>query len=400
MAATTLIALLVAVAASVGALVAWRRLGVARSEAERLHRAVKFEQAAVREAEREREQLLQAVDGIAVGAIALGPDGDVLFANRAAARFVDARHGDAVAEMVIHRLGREAGMSGEVVEEEVEVRSAGNTHFSIQAVPVSDVDGVAALIFVENITRQRLVDAVRRDFVANVSHELKTPLGALSLLAETVADEADPEVRRRLSSRMADEARRMGRLVDDVLTLSQIESEASGAEPLDLRTVVQAAADRIAVVAAERGVALEIDLPDDPVDIVGDVGQLDSVVVNLIENAVKYTAVAERPDGGAVRVSVVRTSEETMLTVADDGIGMAKEHLDRVFERFYRIDRGRSRETGGTGLGLAIVRHIVLNHGGTVTVDSQPGSGSVFTVRIPVDLDRGSTERAEVGESL
>lgn len=386
-------ALVAAIALAALAVTLWSRLATARSATERLEREVRSLRAEARETAAAEPWLLRAFEGIPLGTIALGSDGEIVFANPPASRFVNARHGDAVAEVVIRRLGHQAASAGTVVEEDVEVYAAGHVHYTIQAVPVRDVEGVAAIVFVENVTQQRRVDDVRRDFVANVSHELKTPLGALSLLAETVAGEQDEETRHKLTERMAAEAQRMSRLVDDVLTLSRVESEDAELDVVDLRTVIGASVDRSSALAVECGVTLDVDVPGAPVMVNGDRAQLESMVGNLLENAIKYTASAERRGGGAVRVTVA-ADEEATAVVADEGVGIAPEHLDRIFERFYRVDRGRSRHSGGTGLGLAIVRHVAINHGGDVAVESTPGVGTTFTVRLPLsnahDVETGS----------
>ncbi len=369
------------------AVVAWlllRRVRTLRKELVTVTRERSQMVDSVRRAERDRDQLLQAVDGLPVGVIAIDDAGVVVFANDAASRFVNARHGDAVVEVAIRRIAALATSDARVVEEEIEVYASGNRYLGIRAVPVAGVDEVAALVFVEDRTQQHRVDVIRRDFVANVSHELRTPLGALSLLADTLADETDPEVRTRLIGRIGEEAARMGRLVDDVLDLSQVEADVAVGEPVSLTAVVRAGARSATAADDTGGVELKIVAPADEVLVSGDRAQLESMVRNLVDNAVKYTAAAGRSGGGTVLVELRRSGDHATLVVVDEGIGIGPEHLDRIFERFYRIDRGRRRHTGGTGLGLAIVRHVVRNHGGEITVQSTPGTGSVFTVRLPL----------------
>jgi two-component system sensor histidine kinase SenX3 len=229
---------------------------------------------------------------------------------------------------------------------------------------------------------------VRRDFVANISHELKTPVGALSLVAETLEDEDDPVVVGRLSRRMRAEAERLGRIIEDLLDLSRIEAEESPRrDPLEVPLVLAQAIDRLRPSAEHRGIHLDVAEPEGLV-IRGDRRQLVSAVHNLVDNAIKYSE-----DASSVQVTVSHDNGWVELAVADHGIGIPSRDLERIFERFYRVDRARSRDTGGTGLGLAIVRHVASNHGGEVTVQSHEGEGSTFTLRIPDQFGPGPGSR-------
>ena len=244
------------------------------------------------------------------------------------------------------------------------------------------------LALVEDRTRERRVEAVRRDFVANVSHELKTPVGALTLLAEAVQDAADdPEAIRRFAGRMQHEGTRLGRLVAELIELSRLQ----GAEPLpspavvDVDRIVAEAVDRTRLAAESAGIAV-VSGGQSRLRVRGNEGQLVTALVNLVDNAIAYS-----PAGTRVAVGTRRRDGYVEISVSDQGIGVAERDLERVFERFYRSDPARSRATGGTGLGLAIVKHIATNHGGGVSVWSVEGSGSTFTLRLPVagsDLDR------------
>jgi two-component system sensor histidine kinase SenX3 len=238
---------------------------------------------------------------------------------------------------------------------------------------------------VDDVTERHQIDAVRRDFVANVSHELRTPIGALAVLADTIADHDDPDVIRRLVLRVGEESRRAARLVDDLLDLTRIEAAGSGAfEDVDLAEVARAAVERVQTVAAERGSSVEVTAAPGTV-VRGERAQLVSAVANLVDNALKYSA-----PGAVVQLDVVEEEEAAVIIVRDPGIGIPRRDLERIFERFYRVDRARSRETGGTGLGLAIVRHVAENHGGSVSVESTEGVGSTFTLRLP--SGRGASE--------
>jgi two-component system sensor histidine kinase SenX3 len=220
---------------------------------------------------------------------------------------------------------------------------------------------------------------VRTDFVANVSHELKTPVGAISVLAETIEGETEDELVLRLVRRMIIESERMSRTIDELLELSRIEM---GGEmlsaPVDLNDVISEAIDRAQPLANRQGVtiAFEKSITDSLIN--GDHFQLVSAVSNLVDNAVKYS---DKDD--LVTVSLTTVDGSVEVQVADQGIGIPMASLDRIFERFYRVDRARSRGTGGTGLGLSIVRHVVTNHGGEVNVRSREGEGSTFILRFP-----------------
>jgi signal transduction histidine kinase len=224
---------------------------------------------------------------------------------------------------------------------------------------------------------------MRRDFIANASHELKTPLGALALLAETLGTTEDPEVTRRFSGRIIDEAARLSTLLEDLLDLSRAETSRSRFAATGLAAVVDDVSAELRERAGEYGVELVVDdVPTDAV-VTGDHRQLRSLVTNLVDNAVKYS---ESGNGSPPRVwlRVAVAGDEVVIEVEDEGIGIPEAHLGRVFERFYRVDRARSRATGGTGLGLSIVRNVAAGHGGRVTVESQVGQGSVFRVLLPL----------------
>ncbi|WP_035908407.1 ATP-binding protein [Frankia sp. CeD] len=243
-----------------------------------------------------------------------------------------------------------------------------------------DSSGHVAVI-VDDITESRRVEAVRRDFVANISHELKTPVGALHVLAEAVAAACeDPVAVRRFASRMTHESTRLARLVQEIIDLSRLQ----GADPLpNLRpmrasAVLTEAVDRTRLAAQAQAISVAV-IGDGDLPVCGDEGQLVTAVANLLDNAISYS-----PRGTRVVLGVRRSGETVEISVADEGIGIAEKDLERVFERFYRADPARSRATGGTGLGLAIVKHIATNHGGVVSVWSAEGAGSTFTLRLPL----------------
>jgi two-component system sensor histidine kinase SenX3 len=231
-----------------------------------------------------------------------------------------------------------------------------------------------------DVTEAHRVARVRRDFVANVSHELKTPVGALILLAETLVEAADdPEAARRFAERIQHESQRLARLVKELLELSRLQ----GAEPLPAFTpvavdrIVAEVVDRARTAATAKGIAVKV-AGRRGLTVYGTESQLITAVANLVENAIAYSG-----DGTTVQVSRQRIGDQVAIRVTDQGIGIAAADLDRIFERFYRTDQARSRDTGGTGLGLAIVRHIAVNHSGRVEVTSTPGRGSTFTLWLP-----------------
>jgi two-component system sensor histidine kinase SenX3 len=333
--------------------------------------------------EKEARRLVGALGEVAQGVVICDEAGTVLYRNAQAAVFVGARHGEALAERAVAEL-LDAAVAGEASEEVLELFSAPRRTLTIRASPLLDAGLViGAVALIDDVSERRRLEAVRRDFVANISHELKTPVGALSLVAETLEGEDDPAVVARLSHRMRTEAERLGRIIEDLLDLSRIEAEeAPSREPVSVQVVVGQALERLRPVAEHRGIRLEVDEPPDPLDVLGDRRQLVSAVHNLVDNAIKYSE-----SDSSVQVVVRQADAAVEVDVADHGIGIPSRDLERIFERFYRVDRARSRDTGGTGLGLAIVRHVAGNHGGEVRVTSREGQGSTFTLRLPRGSD-------------
>ena len=232
------------------------------------------------------------------------------------------------------------------------------------------------LVLTRDITQFRQVERMRREFVANVSHELRTPLTVVSGFLEPLRDEKDPEAARRYIDLMAEQAKRMERLVADLLTLSSLESSPPPPmeEPIDMRALTERlGADARALSGGRHDIEVSAETG---VNLVGSETEIASALGNLVSNAVRYT-----PQGGSVRLRWHATPDGADFDVEDTGIGIAPEHLPRLTERFYRVDRGRSRETGGTGLGLAIVKHALSRHGATLDIASTPGQGSRFTAR-------------------
>ena len=316
---------------------------------------------------------------------------DRVLLTSSAARAFGLVKGDALIVGELLALVRQVRRSGEIREGEIEVSTSSfngrTTSFAVRVAPLGAAvgDGGLVLLLAEDQTESRRVEEVRRDFVANTSHELKTPVGALALLAETVEDAADdPEAVRRFAGRMRQEASRLTNLVQDMITLSRIQAAEPVPDPIavNLDVVVAEALDRCRMKAVARGIELAASGPHG-LSVLGDEDLLITALRNLLENAVAYS-----PEKTRVVVSTRRSSDHSIeISVADQGIGIPERDLERIFERFYRVDPARSRATGGTGLGLAIVKHVTAAHGGKVTVWSQEGAGSTFTLRLPLRPD-------------
>ena len=349
-----------------------RRLTVAERIADAAERRAAESQATI-------DRLVDAFRLVGHGIVVCDDAGEVVFRNDRADELVDDRLGEALATHAVDRL-LAAAVAGQQGSEQLELFGPPRRTLLVSAAPLvstSRLIGAAAVI--EDVSERRRLEAVRRDFVANISHELKTPVGALGLLAETLAGEDDAAVVGRLAERMQIEAFRVGRIIEDLLDLSRIEAEESPRrDPVPVHLVLAEAAERVRGVAEHRSIALDVHEPSRRLAVLGDRRQLVSAVHSLLENAVTYS-----DDGATVVLETRATGPWVEIVVSDTGIGIPARDLERIFERFYRVDRARARDTGGTGLGLAIVRHVAGNHGGEVTVRSQEGRGSTFTLRLP-----------------
>jgi two-component system sensor histidine kinase SenX3 len=336
-----------------------------------------------------RRRLLAALSVLPQGIVVYDPNGGIAYRNEVAASYFGARRGDALVEEAIAELAAGAAGSASRAEGEravppsrsVELFGPPRRTLVLRAVPlVVGTERLGVLVVIDDVTDRRRLEAVRRDFVANISHELKTPVGALGLLAETLLAEDEPAVARRLAERMLNEAFRVGRTIDDLLALSQIETDEAGLrDEVAINVVVAEAVDRVHPATEQQRITIDVEEAPSRLVVIGDRRQLVSAAYNLLENAVKYS-----DPGSTVRITARTDGRWIDLSVADHGIGIPRRDLERVFERFYRVDRARSRETGGTGLGLAIVRHVASNHAGEVRVESLEGEGSTFTLRLPV----------------
>lgn len=344
-----------------------------------VERAAGAASASAQEAEIAGHRFCRSLELVGQGVVVCDVGGQVVFRNERATDLIGGGMADALAREAVTRLlhGAARGTPG---TEPLELLGPPRRALVITAAPLADasrVIGAAAVI--EDVSERRRLEAVRRDFVANLSHELKTPIGALALLAETLAAEDDPTVTARLVGRMQVEALRMGRIIEDLLDLSRIESEESPRrEALAVAAVMAEAVERVRPLAELRGITILAEQCPVELAVMGDRRQLVAAVHSLVENAVTYS-----DDGGEVRLAARPSDTWLEIAVADDGVGIPARDLTRIFERFYRVDRGRGRDTGGTGLGLAIARHVAGNHGGEVTVRSQEGRGSTFTLKLP-----------------
>jgi two-component system sensor histidine kinase SenX3 len=438
---------------------------------------------AVTEASSDAIRLRRSLDTLTQGVVLCDETGTVIYRNGRANALMVSRHGDALAAQAVTEVLEDAWHDGSA-ERTLDLYGPPRRTLQVRARQIDDGRrplGVIALI--EDISERRRLEEIRRDFVANVSHELKTPMGALGLLAETLVSEPDPEVAQRLAGRIHNEAFRVSRIIDDLLDLSRIESEeAPPREPVLVNLVMADAIERVRATADQRGIEIVLHEPSPPVAVMGDRRQLVSAMHALLENAITYsydnskvvvTGTVQRanleepgsgptealanaetkveapapalaaapapepagpaadrgepvepvftpeilegytPEDGSMSPATASVGAEgdaagsgpaetpaaavpswrieerdtVRLSVQDHGIGIPARDLDRIFERFYRVDHGRSRVTGGTGLGLSIVRHVANNHQGWVDVESREGEGSTFTLVLPVQAE-------------
>jgi two-component system sensor histidine kinase SenX3 len=340
-----------------------------------------------------RRRLEAALDAIPQGVLVLDTQGEQVFSNSVANAFESARHGDALVAAAVEEVVADA-MEGHADTRSVELFGPPKRMLVITSDPLMRGDAlIGAVVVIEDVSERRRVDDMRRDFVANISHELKTPVGAISLLAETLVAEDDVDVTQRLAGRIVNESARVSRTIDDLLELSRIESEEAPLyETVAATDVVADAIARIRPAAEQADIPIEVIDVDATLAVEGDRRQITSAVSNLLDNAVKYSDA-----GKPIHVGARLDDGNATFWVRDHGIGIPSRDIERIFERFYRVDQARSRRTGGTGLGLAIVRHVAHNHDGDVTVESRLGEGSTFALRLPAappleDEDSSSSE--------
>jgi two-component system, OmpR family, sensor histidine kinase SenX3 len=347
---------------------------------------------AVSESSAETVRLRRSLDTLPLGLVLCDEAGGVIFRNTQAETLMASRYGDAIAAQAVTDVLAEGWSSG-VAERTIDIYGPPRRTLTIRATVIDDGRrSLGVLAVIEDVSERRRLEDIRRDFIANVSHELKTPMGALGLLAETLQFERDPAVAQRLAERINSEAFRVNRIIEDLLDLSRIEGEGSPSrEPIAVSLIVADAIERIRTAAEQHEVKITFDEPETNQVVFGDRRQLTSALHALLENAVVYS-----PQDGTVEIRISRVDAPinhegevggpcVHIDIQDHGVGIPAKDLERIFERFYRVDPGRARETGGTGLGLSIVRHVAQNHGGTVLVDSREGEGSTFTLELPLN---------------
>ena len=330
-----------------------------------------------------RDLVLAAMDE---GVVLIDDGGAVRYSNPAAVRLVgrmakqrhDSTEDDSGAYVppVLRVLVDECRRAGSIREREIEMGRPARTVLA-SSFPVGS-DGLALLVL-RDVTESRRVDAIRRDFVAAASHELKTPVASIQASAETLthALDEDPAAARRFVDNLLRDSERLSRIVRDLLDLSRLEAEHPSHEPVAFDDIVREEVQRVRSRANETSLAMSLDAG--PVQVRGSAEDLALLASNLLDNAIRFTRA-----GGRIDVRLESTGRLATLTVSDTGVGIPTRDLPRVFERFYRVDRARSRDTGGTGLGLAIVKHVAEQHGGSVEAMSELGRGSTFVVRIPL----------------
>ncbi len=344
----------------------------------------------------QRNEYEAVLSSMVEGVIAVDRDEKVLSVNQAAARMLNINT-ETLRKPTVQEMVRNSRMQtnisktltdGEFINEDIIIiqRSA-DVVFNFRSMPLFDAseEQIGALVVINDVTRLRLLENIRTDFVANVSHELKTPLTAIKGFVETLINglEADdPKETNRFLQIIMKHVNRLNMIIEDLLSLARIEKlsdDESGIISLqgDIKVVIDSAAQAVQVMADTKNIRIAI-ADNEPLQTGFDSSLLEQAVINLLENAIKYS-----DEGSDIKIDYGTLSEEILISVSDNGPGIHSQHLPRIFERFYRADKARSRELGGTGLGLAIVKHIVQLHSGRVTVDSTLGKGCTFTIHLP-----------------
>ena len=343
---------------------------------------------------RQRNEIEAMFSSMIEGVIAIDMEEHVISMNQAAAGILGCALSDAqgrsiqevVRNTALHDFVRETLSAHRSIEKDISISSDGEALVNGHGTILRDAGGkqIGALIVLNDVTNLRRLENIRRDFVSNVSHEIKTPITAIKGFVETLRDGAvtKPEDAERFLGIIERHVNRLEAIIEDLLNLSKIEqeSEKEGIALVQSRMseILQSSVQACHVRAADREIAIEITCADSLMANV-DPSLIEQAIVNLLDNAIKYS-----DDGGIVRVEAVQGEGEVIIAVRDQGCGIEKKHLPRLFERFYRVDKARSRQLGGTGLGLAIVKHIVQAHGGKVSVESTAGKGSTFTIHLPI----------------
>lgn len=363
----------------------WRLTAAALHEATLL---AKSSDVALEAARTEIERLVAGLSGANVGLVIVDKEGHIAAHNPAAVELLDVAAGDhcgaRLEDLVpwprLHEALSAARRGGQSDSFELETEEA--TARTVQ-VRVQSLPGLGAVIALEDQSRLRQLESLRRDFVANVSHELKTPLAAIKGFVETMQDDTGmpEEIRNRFLDRSRQQAERLATLVSDLLTLSRLDDDPGMGvtDPCDFVAVLKDIVRDLLPIAEQREIVLDVNLPKSSQWVRADRETLRQMAGNLVDNALKYT-----PERGTVTVRLALRDSRCRLEVADTGIGLSPGDQERIFERFYRVDRARSRELGGTGLGLSIVKNTAINLGGDIGVTSELGVGSMFWIELPL----------------
>ena len=345
----------------------------------------------IRELSEEKADLSAILAGMTEGVLVVRPDGRIRLTNQAL-RSPFAINEDAVGKTVLEafhnvslqELVSEVIQEGDVAARELTFQTPNERAYELSATRLQDHQGVLSGVVVvfHDITRMRQFENTRKEFVANVSHELRTPLSIIKGYVETLLDEQPPDEQtaRQFLQTVQRHSQRLEALIADLLSISALESQQArlNFEPVSMRAAAQSVVDELARQASERSVAVSVEVPESLPAVRADARRLHQVLFNLLDNAIKYTS-----SGGHVTIRAGEKDGFIETAVADDGPGIGPEHLPHVFERFYRVDKARSRELGGTGLGLSIVKHIVQSHAGRVWAESQMEKGSTFYFTLP-----------------
>ena len=351
-----------------------------------------------------RQQLVTALDSLNYGIAIYGQDDQLIHTNPYASSFLSGVHSgaliaDAIDELFQTRDGQE------VIDQELDVfdnshpssvtHSRKKTFYIILRELSIEGNQIGSVVTIEDISEQERLESVRRDFISNISHELKTPIGAIALLTETLLGEPDTDLVQKFAPNILQETERLSETIDDLLSLSRIEHGSTDSfNQIDILKCAEQAIDRVNIFAKQNEVTVLTSFPPAPVHLFGDELQLTSAFYNILENSVKY----KRINQGNVHLTVQQLDDFIEVEISDNGIGIPTKDLDRIFERFYCVDRSHSGS--GVGLGLAIVRHVIVNHEGVIRIESTEGVGTTFFIQFPINSVEPKSEKGHASVSL
>ena len=351
-----------------------------------------------------RQQLIAALDSLNYGIAIYGQDDQLIHTNPYASSFLSGVHSgaliaDAIDELFQTRDGQE------VIDQELDVfdnshpssvtHSRKKTFYIILRELSIEGNQIGSVVTIEDISEQERLESVRRDFISNISHELKTPIGAIALLTETLLGEPDTDLVQKFAPNILQETERLSETIDDLLSLSRIEHGSTDSfNQIDILKCAEQAIDRVNIFAKQNEVTVLTSFPPAPVHLFGDELQLISAFYNILENSVKY----KRINQGNVHLTVQQFDDFIEVEISDNGIGIPTKDLDRIFERFYCVDRSHSGS--GVGLGLAIVRHVIVNHEGVIRIESTEGVGTTFFIQFPINSVEPKSEKGHASVSL